>query len=225
MTSSTAHCFFSTTGEAQVDQPTLIECVRFRGRERRINISREIGTKYITFGTLLLEERTGERVSAIAQKHMNDSEQTSMEILKEWLAGRGKHPVTWNTLIEVLHDTELRTLAREIEGVKLQDTSGSSQRTLSDICEEVTGDSDQRDNREIATGSIEDFRSENSDKAISDTEANISVNTNRDLGLKFEDISDSEALEDVQEQVDQGNNASNEIGRTKTSLIEDEYLD
>jgi len=81
---------------------------------------------------------------------MNDSEQTSMEILKEWLAGRGKHPVTWNTLIEILHDTELRTLAREIEAVKLQDTSGSSQRTLSDICEEVTGDSDQRDNREIA---------------------------------------------------------------------------
>ena len=156
---------------------------------------------------------------------MNDSEQTSMEILKEWLAGRGKHPVTWNTLIEVLHDTELCTLAREIEAVKLQGTSGSSQRTLSDICEEVTGDSDQRDNREIPTGSNEDCRSENSDKAISDTEANISVNTNRDLGLKYEDISDSEGLEDVQEQKDQGNNASNEIGRTKTSLIEDEYLD
>ena len=225
MTSSTARWFFSTTGEAQVDRPTLIECVRFRGRERRINISQEIGTKYITFGTLLLEERTGERVSAIAQKHMNDSEQTSMEILKEWLAGRGKHPVTWNTLIEVLHDTELRTLAREIEGVKLQDTSGSSQRTLSDICEEVTGDSDQRDNIQIPTGSIEDFRSENSDKAISDTEANISVNTNRDLGLNFEGISDSEPLEHVQEQKDQASNASDETGRTKMSLIEAEYLD
>ena len=225
MTSSTVRWFFSTTGEAQVDQPTLIKCVRFRGRERRINISQEIGTKYITFGTLLLEERTGERVNAIAQKHMNDSEQTSLEILKEWIAGRGKHPITWNTFIEVLHDTELRTLAREIEAVKLQDTSGSSQRTLSDICEEVTGDSDQRDNREIATGSIEDFRSENSDKAISDTEANISVNRNRDLGLNFENISDSEPLEDIDEQKDQGSNASNETGKTKMSLVEDVYLD
>jgi len=156
---------------------------------------------------------------------MNDSEQTSMEILKEWLAGRGKHPVTWNTLTEILHDTELRTLAREIEAVKLQDTSGSSQRTLSDICEEVTGDSDQRDNREAATGSIEDFRSENSDKAISDTEANISVNTNPDLGLKFEDISDSEPLEHVDKQKDQANNAYNETGRKKMSLVEDVCLD
>ena len=199
MTSSTVHCFFSTTGEAQVDQPTLVECVRFRGRERRINISQEIGSKYITFGALLLEERTGERVSAIALKHMYDSEQTSFEILQEWIAGRGRHPVTWDTLIEVLHDLELSTLAREIEAVKLQDTNGSSQRTLSDICEEVTGDSDQRDNGEIFTGSIEDFRSH---KAISDTEANISVNTNPDLGLNFEDISDSEALEHVQEQKD-----------------------
>jgi len=220
VTSSTVHCFFSTTGEAQVDQPTLVECVRFRGRERRINISQEIGTKYITFGTLLLEERTGERVCAIALKHMHHSEQISLEVLQEWIAGRGRHPITWNTLIEVLHDIELCTLAREIEAVKLQDTNGSSQRTLSDICEEVTGDSDQRDNREVLSGSIEDFRPENSDKAISDTEANISVNTNRDLGLNFENISDSEPLEDIDEQKDQGNNASNETGRTKMSLIE-----
>ena len=157
-----------------------------------------------------------------------------MEILKEWIAGRGRHPVTWNTLIEVLHDTELSTLAREIEAVKLQEgdrdrptevTKDLSQRTLSDLCEEVTGDSDQRDNIQIPTGSIEDFRSENSDKAISDTEANISVNTNRDLGLNFEGISDSEPLEHVQEQKDQGNNASSETGRTNMILIEDECLD
>jgi len=218
MTFSSIHCFFSITGEAQVDQPTLVECVRFRGRERRINISQEIGTKYPTFGTLLLEERTGERVSAIAQKHMNDSEQISLEILQEWIAGRGRHPVTWNTLIEVLHDTELCTLAREIEAVKLQDTSGSSQRTLSDICEEVTGDSDQRDNKEIPTGIIEDFRSEDSEKTFSDTEASISVNMSQDLGLKFDDISDNEPLEHVDKQKDQGNNASNETGRTKMSL-------
>ena len=38
-----------------------------------------------------------------------------MEILKEWIADRGRQPVTWNTLIEVLHDIELSTLARETE--------------------------------------------------------------------------------------------------------------
>jgi len=41
MTSSIIHCFFST-GEAQVVKPTVIECVRFRGRERRINLVRRL---------------------------------------------------------------------------------------------------------------------------------------------------------------------------------------
>ena len=73
--SSSIHCFFSTTDEAQVDHPTLVECVRFQGRERRINISQEIGTKYLTFGTRLLEEL--ERINSIALKHMRDDHLSS----------------------------------------------------------------------------------------------------------------------------------------------------
>jgi len=77
--------------------------------------------EYRRFGILLLDERTEERIDSIAHKHNHDSEQTSMEILEEWIAGRGKHPVTWNTLIEVLYDIELSILAKEIEAVKLSE--------------------------------------------------------------------------------------------------------
>ena len=42
-----------------------------------------------------------------------------MEILEEWVSGRGKQPVSWGTLTEVLRDVELGVLAREIEAVKL----------------------------------------------------------------------------------------------------------
>ena len=41
-----------------------------------------------------------------------------MEVLQQWITGRGKHPVTWKALIEVLHDIELSALAGEIEAVK-----------------------------------------------------------------------------------------------------------
>ena len=99
-------------------------------------------------------------------------------------------------------------------------TKDLSQRTFS---AEVTEDLDEIVKGEIPTGSTEDFRPENSDEAVSDTEAN--VNMNPDLGLNFEDINDSETLEHVPEQKDQANNASNEIGRTKMNLIEDERLD
>ena len=92
--------------------------MRFRGRERRINIPQEIGIKYHDFGVFLLEDDTGARIHALAHKHMNDAEQINMEVLRHWITGRGKHPVTWRTLTEVLHDIELRTLAEEIEAVK-----------------------------------------------------------------------------------------------------------
>jgi len=52
---------------------------------------------------------------------MNDAEQINMEVFKQWITGRGKHPVTWKTLTQILHDIELGTLAREIEAVKCRE--------------------------------------------------------------------------------------------------------
>lgn len=43
-----------------------------------------------------------------------------MQVLYEWLCGRGKHPVTWNTLVEVLFHIGLAALATEIEDVITQ---------------------------------------------------------------------------------------------------------
>ena len=41
-----------------------------------------------------------------------------MKVLQEWIAGRGKLPVCWDTLIEVLQDIDLGTLADDIAAVK-----------------------------------------------------------------------------------------------------------
>ena len=53
----------------------------------------------------------------MAHKHLKDAEQINIEILKQWLTGRGKQPVTWATLVEVLRDIKLCTLADDIEAV------------------------------------------------------------------------------------------------------------
>ena len=95
-----------------------MELVRFRGRERRINIPQEVSTKYTQFGILLLENTYGDRVRNMEHKHRGDAEQINMEILREWVSGRGKQPVSWETLTEVLRDVELSVLASEIEAVK-----------------------------------------------------------------------------------------------------------
>ena len=101
------------------DHPTVVECIRFPGRERSINIPQEISTNYHYFGLLLLEDTTEARIRNIEHKHKRDPEKINIEILREWIDKKGKQPVSWETLIEVLYDIGLDALASEIKAVKL----------------------------------------------------------------------------------------------------------
>ena len=97
----------------------MLECIRFQGNERTINIPQEIGTSYCQFGIFLLDDPNGTRTRNIEHKHREHAEKINTEILREWATGRGKQPVSWKTLTEVLRDIELGTLASEIEAVKV----------------------------------------------------------------------------------------------------------
>ena len=83
-----------------------------------INIPVEIGTEYVEFGVFLLDDPNGAIVKIMAHYHLNKAKQINIEIFQEWLTGKGKQPVTWATLVEVLRDIELSTLACQIEAVK-----------------------------------------------------------------------------------------------------------
>ena len=101
--------------------PTLPELLKLTCTDGSVvNIPVEIGTKYVQFGVFLLDDSTGSRVKIIAHHHLNNAEQINTEILHEWLNGRGKKPVSWATLVEVLYDIELSTLAGHIEAVKFE---------------------------------------------------------------------------------------------------------
>ena len=52
--------------------------------------------------------------------------QINTEILREWATGRGKKPVSWETLTEVLRNIGLSTLASEIEVIKLKPTKSTT---------------------------------------------------------------------------------------------------
>ena len=100
-------------------KPFLADLLKFTCTDGKVlNVPVEIATKYIQFGTFLLDDQNGSRVKIMAHKHLNDAEQINTEILQEWLTERGKQPVTWATLVEVLRDIELTVLASEIEAVK-----------------------------------------------------------------------------------------------------------
>ena len=71
---------------------------------------------------MLLNDHNGTKVSNMEDKHRGDAVQINTEILREWATGRGKQPVSWETLTEVLCNIGLGALASEIEVMKLKQT-------------------------------------------------------------------------------------------------------
>ena len=97
--------------------PNLRRLTAFPTRHGKVNIPQEVGVKYQTFAAQLLEDPTGAKVNSMEHKHGRDSLRINTEVLQEWLRGQGRRPVSWGTLIEVLRDIELGTLAGDLEEV------------------------------------------------------------------------------------------------------------
>ena len=80
-----------------------------------LKLHQQISTKYKEFGTLLLNDDTGNLVNNISAECQQIPEKI-IKILERWIGGRGR-PCTWNTLIEVLRDCELNVLAEQIDAI------------------------------------------------------------------------------------------------------------
>ena len=106
--------FFTVSG----DQPTLPELISFQSREGKVNIAEKISIQYYEFGIQLLDDKDGSYIQAIAHRHLRDAVRINTDILEEWLQGRGIQPVSWTTLVEVLEDIDLGTLAGDIREAK-----------------------------------------------------------------------------------------------------------
>ena len=84
----------------------------------------EIGTDYEKFGTFLLEDKKGNTVDSIAKSKHYVTVDITVEILKHWLHGKGRKPVTWQTLVKCLRDMKMNVLADNIES-SLSEHDGS----------------------------------------------------------------------------------------------------
>ena len=80
-----------------------------------IDIAIEIGPDYEKFGTLLLEDKNGVKVKSIKMSKRDDPVDITVEILQQWLQGKGRMPITWQTLVKCLRDIDLNVLADKID--------------------------------------------------------------------------------------------------------------
>ena len=182
----------------------------------------------------------GARICSIANRHRDDAEQINMEVLQQWVNGRGKHPITWKTLTEVLHDIELSTLAGEIEAVKCHEDKanrdvpvGVSDVQRDQMTISTVEGSEQRSTRDISTAGMEDKHCETFEQRVdvaadlpSDSTGSNEMGKN-ERARKYEaevlaiDCEDSE-----ENQENQRTSVPHGTGRTDTRpLREDEVLD
>ena len=106
------------------DRPTLPTLRDFPGKDRHIDIAADIGTDYSKLGTLLLDDNSGKKVDNIVKSKLGDSVDIAVAILKDWVEGKGRTPVTWQTLVTCLRKTGLNVLADDIEAI-LSEHNGS----------------------------------------------------------------------------------------------------
>ena len=95
-------------------RPSLPQLLSFKPRGG--NIFCVMSKDYQSLGYLLLNDNDGTIVDQISQDCHYKSEDIVRQILKRWIQGKGKEPVTWGALIQVLKDLELTELASQMEG-------------------------------------------------------------------------------------------------------------
>ena len=109
---SYTHILFSTIADCL--QPTMQDLIAFSTIGGTLNIPERISTKYRQFGVILLEDGEGTIVDGIAHKNFNNPEEINVDILTQWLRGKGRKPVTWRTMINTLEEIGLKTMADDI---------------------------------------------------------------------------------------------------------------
>ena len=79
-----------------------------------ISLPSRIGPKIEVFGTLLLQDKHGDKMVNIRKSFRGDPEDMGMEVLREWLVGKGVE-VTWESLMATLRKSKLHLMAEQIQ--------------------------------------------------------------------------------------------------------------
>lgn len=97
-------------------QPSLPELLSFSTiTGDTINVMSRVGHECKKLGYILLNDSDGAIVDQITDDCNHKAEKIMTEIMKRWIRGKGKQPVTWETLIKALRTIGLTELASCVE--------------------------------------------------------------------------------------------------------------
>ena len=90
--------------------PTLVE-----GMRKNLDIIQKTSLSYVKLGTFLLEDDNCDIVDSLKEQCQSDPVNITRAIYKKWISGTGRKPLTWQTLVDVLAEIELCSVADEIK--------------------------------------------------------------------------------------------------------------
>ena len=99
------HLLWLDTAATETETPSLPKLLE-------LDIHKDVGPNYNTFGTFLLRDKTGMVVKTIENDHRT-AHNITLQILHEWLIGRGKS-ITWQSLVKALRSSDLNVLADRV---------------------------------------------------------------------------------------------------------------
>ena len=115
----------STHSQSAGDPPTLHELLHFPVKDGFKDVMVEIQNDYVKLGIQLLQDDNGNIVEGIEKMKHGDPGDITVEILRQWLQGKGRKPVTWQTLVECLEATKLHVAANYIKVALNRNNSAS----------------------------------------------------------------------------------------------------
>ena len=75
----------------------------------------EIANDYENIAIHLLDDSNGNKVKSIEKEKRGEPAAITVEIVRHWLQGKGRRPVTWRTFMECLQESGLSCQADYVE--------------------------------------------------------------------------------------------------------------
>ena len=91
------------------------ELLALQGKDKTIDIVKEIGVQWRVVGIHLLNDESGATIEAIDEQFRGNVQAINLEILKRWLRGEGLRDCTWRVLLGVLRKANCVELAESVE--------------------------------------------------------------------------------------------------------------
>ena len=124
LTLQSPHCYPCVS--SPIGKPSIALLMDLPSRGATINVIQRIGAHYSIFGIFLLNDDDGTLVDALTREHHHNAEDITKAILQRWLEGKGKTPVSWATLIDVLKWVGLDELVDQLVDASFPGVSRST---------------------------------------------------------------------------------------------------